>query len=313
LIPDFGQVQSDNHVMNLTPFEVKYNENRPFFTEGTELFNKGNLFYSRRIGGQPMHLYDVYNNISSDETVVRNPTESKLINASKISGRTQKGLGIGFLNAVTKAQYATIENVNTKEQWEYETNPLTNYNIFVLNQSLKHNSSVSLVNTNTWRSGPDYDANVTAGLFDFNDKKNMWNAGGKAAVSTLLGYEPNGDSKTGYSQQLYFGKTSGRFNFNVWQELTDTKFSSNDLGYFTNNNFLDHGAWVGYKWTKPKNWYNRIGINFNVNLSYLFTPIGTIDENINDQILISMVMFAKKLWFDLSGTILPIKMIFMNR
>ena len=90
LIPDFGQVQSDNHVLNLTPFEVKYNENRPFFTEGTELFNKGNLFYSRRIGGQPMHLYDVYNNISSDETVVRNPTESKLINASKISGRTQK-------------------------------------------------------------------------------------------------------------------------------------------------------------------------------------------------------------------------------
>jgi hypothetical protein len=47
LIPDFGQVQSDNQVLNLTPFEVKYNENRPFFTEGTELFNKGNLFYSR--------------------------------------------------------------------------------------------------------------------------------------------------------------------------------------------------------------------------------------------------------------------------
>ena len=299
LIPDFGQVQSDNHVLNLTPFEVKYNEYRPFFTEGTELFNKGNLFYSRRIGGQPMHLYDVYNNISSDETVVRNPTESKLINASKISGRTQKGLGVGFLNAITSPQHATIENVNTKEQWEYETNPLTNYNIFVLNQSLKHNSSVSLVNTNTWRSGPDYDANVTAGLFDFNDKKNMWNIGGKAAVSTLVGYEPNGDSKTGYNQQLYFGKISGRFNFNVSQELTDTKFSSNDLGYFTNNNFLDHNAWVGYRWTKPKNWYNRIGINFNFSLSHLFTPIGTIEEkyqrsnfNFNGH-----VQTKKLLWF----------------
>ncbi|HET6769731.1 MAG TPA: DUF5916 domain-containing protein, partial [Chitinophagaceae bacterium] len=56
LIPDFGQVQSDNQVLNLTPFEVKYNEYRPFFTEGTELFNKGNLFYSRRIGGTPIHL-----------------------------------------------------------------------------------------------------------------------------------------------------------------------------------------------------------------------------------------------------------------
>ena len=55
LIPDFGQVQSDNKILNLTPFEVKYNENRQFFTEGTELFKKGNLFYSRRVGGQPIN------------------------------------------------------------------------------------------------------------------------------------------------------------------------------------------------------------------------------------------------------------------
>ena len=299
LIPDFGQVQSDNHVLNLTPFEVKYNEYRPFFTEGTELFNKGNLFYSRRIGGTPIHMYDVYNNISADEKVIRNPTESKLVNASKISGRTQKGLGIGFLNAVTKPQHATIEHTNSKDQWKYETNPLTNYNVLVLNQSLKHNSSISLVNTNVWRSGPDYDANVTAALFDFNNKKNMWNAGGKAAVSNLIGYEPNGDTKTGYSQQLYFGKISGRFNFNVWQELTDTKYSSNDMGYFTNNNFLDHGLWVGYRWTKPKNWYNRIGINFNANISQLFTKIGNIDEkyqrsNLNFN---GHVQTKKLLWF----------------
>lgn len=112
LIPDFGQVQSDNQVLNLTPFEVKYNEYRPFFTEGTELFSKGNLFYSRRIGGQPLHEYDVYDNLDSNETVIKNPTESKLINAIKVSGRTQSGLGIGFLNAITQAEYATIENTS---------------------------------------------------------------------------------------------------------------------------------------------------------------------------------------------------------
>ena len=50
LIPDFSQVQSDNQVLNLSPFEVQYDENRPFFTEGTELFNKRGLFYSRRVG-----------------------------------------------------------------------------------------------------------------------------------------------------------------------------------------------------------------------------------------------------------------------
>lgn len=300
LIPDFGQVQSDNQVLNLTPFEVKYNEYRPFFTEGTELFSKGNLFYSRRIGGSPMHLYDAYSEAAAQNgKVVKNPTEAKLINASKISGRTQKGLGIGFLNAITKPQYATIEDLNTKNRWQYETNPLTNYNILVLNQSMKHNSSVSLVNTNVWRSGADYDANVTAALFDLYDKKNTWNFGGKAAVSTLAGFEANGNAKTGYSQSLNFGKTSGRFNFNIWQELTDTKFSSNDMGYFTNNNYLDHGAWIGYRWTEPKGFYNRININFNFNYSSLYTQIPGIEKkyqrsNINFN---SSVQTKKLFWF----------------
>src|SRR5687768_155915 len=97
LIPDFGQVQSDNQVLNLSPFEVRFNENRSFFMEGTELFSKGNMFYSRRIGGTPLHLYDAYNQTGTDERVVKNPSESKLINASKISGRNRHGLGIGYL------------------------------------------------------------------------------------------------------------------------------------------------------------------------------------------------------------------------
>src|SRR4030095_13140967 len=126
LIPDFGQVQSDNQVLNLTPFEVKYNEYRPFFTEGTELFSKGNLFYSRRIGGEPIHLSGVYNETDSNEIVIKNPTESKLINAIKISGRMQNGLGIGFLNAITRPQYATIEDTLTTQQRKVLTNPVTN-------------------------------------------------------------------------------------------------------------------------------------------------------------------------------------------
>jgi Domain of unknown function (DUF5916) len=276
LIPDFGQVQSDNQVLNLTPFEVRFNENRNFFTEGTELFSKGNLFYSRRIGGSPLHLWDVQ--AGANERIVKNPTESKLINATKVSGRAQNGLGIGFLNAVTHAQYATIENTNTKEQYKMETDPLTNYNVLVLDKTMKHNSSVTLVNTNVWRSGKDYDANVTAALFDINDKTNTWNLSGKAAVSQLLGYLPNGKNESGYSQALSFGKTSGRLNFNVFQELTDTRYTHRDLGYFTNNNFLDHGFWMGYRWLKPGPGYNRIFLNLNGWHSKLLTPFPGINE-----------------------------------
>lgn len=262
LIPDFGQVQSDNRVLNLTPFEVKYNEYRSFFTEGTELFNKGNLFYSRRVGGTPMHYGDVYGQIASNETVLKNPGETKLYNATKVSGRLQSGLGIGVFNAVTAPQYATIQDDKGHER-RIETNPLSNYNIVVLNQSLKNNSSVSLINTNVLRSGHDYDANVTAALFDLNDKKNTWNVGGKFASSNLSGYLPGGKTQSGYSHNLYFGKTSGRFNFNISQDLTNAKFNSNDFGYFTNNNFIDHSLWMGYHWTKPSKWYNRFNLNYN--------------------------------------------------
>lgn len=278
LIPDFGQVQSDNRVLNLTPFDVQFNENRSFFTEGTELFGKGGLFYSRRIGIEPVGLHSPYNNLGANETVIKDPQESKLINASKISGRTQKGLGIGILNAITKTRYATIENEATKDRYKVITDPLTNYNVLVLDQTLKHNSSISFINTNVLRNGNDYDANVSAALFNFNDKKNTWNAGGKLASSSLFNYLPNGKTSTGYSHNLYVGKVSGRFNFQVSQDLTDTKYTHQDLGYFTNNNFLDHSLYVGYRWTEPKTWYNRIFLNFNTRISKLLTNIATIRE-----------------------------------
>ena len=117
--------------------------------------------------------------------MIKEPQESKLINAFKISGRTQKGLGIGFLNAITNTRYATIEDTMTHQTRKSLVDPLSNYNIFVLDQTLKHNSSISFVNTSVIRSGSDYDANVSAGLFDFNDKTNTWNVGGKAIRSVI--------------------------------------------------------------------------------------------------------------------------------
>jgi hypothetical protein len=280
LVPDFGQVQSDNQVLNLTPFEVQFNENRTFFTEGTELFGKGNLFYSRRIGGTPMHLGKVNGELKPGETIINNPLETRLLNASKISGRTSSGLGIGFFNAVTKAQHATVEN-GSKETRQIETNPLTNYNILVFDQSLKNNSSVSLINTNVTRSGTDYDANVTAALWDIYDKKNTWNVNGQVGVSQLIGYEAPGKTLTGYNHTLGFGKTSGRFNFNIWQELADNKYNHNDMGYFTNNNYFNNGLWMGYRWLQPKKWYNRIQANININYSMRYKPMDYQRLNLN--------------------------------
>ncbi len=288
LIPDFGQVQSDNQVLNLTPFEVKYNENRSFFTEGTELFGKGNLFYSRRVGGEPLHFYDVYSQINSNETVVKNPTETKLINATKVSGRTGRGLGIGIFNAVADAQYATIEDNTKHTTREIQTNPLTNYNIIVLDQTLKHNSSISFINTNTMRSGSDYDANVAAALFDIYDKKNNWNVWGKLGISQLFGKEAPNTTTTGLTHNLGLGKFGGRFNFNINQDMATDKYDQNDMGYFTNNNYLDHNSWIGYKWVKPGKWYNNMYLNLNLYYSRRFNPgdyqVFNLNTNLNGQL-----------------------------
>ena len=81
LIPDFGQVQSDDQILNLSPFEVKYNEKRQFFTEGTELFSKGDIFYSRRIGSRPTKYHEADDNLDSTEYILENPVETRLINA----------------------------------------------------------------------------------------------------------------------------------------------------------------------------------------------------------------------------------------
>ncbi|HEX2684662.1 MAG TPA: DUF5916 domain-containing protein, partial [Ferruginibacter sp.] len=297
LIPDFGQVQSDNRVLNLSPFEQKFNENRAFFTEGVELFNKGNLFYSRRIGLEPRFKRGL--SPGANESVVEDPGQAKIINATKISGRTQKGLGIGVLNAITQKQHAEFQDNTTKEMRKGETMPLTNYNVLVLDQTLKHNSSISLVNTNVWRSGNDYDDNVTSGLFDFNDKKNKWNVGGNVSFSNLLGKD--GKNTTGYAHSIYFAKTSGRFTFNIWQDLYNDKYDKSDFGYFTNNNTMDQGVWAGYAWTKPKGWYNQVRINTNIWYSRLVSPIDALRRKEmmyqNASMNLNFNAQTKKLWW----------------
>lgn len=267
LVPDFGQTQSDNQVLNLSPFEVKFNENRTFFTEGTELFNKGNLFYSRRIGEQPIHRNEISGQLLGTERIISNPSETKLLNATKISGRTKNKLGIGIFNAVSQTMYATVEDDKGNKR-KIETNPLTNYNIIVLDQSLKNNSSVTLINANVLRSGKDYDANVTAGLFDFFDKKNKWNLYGNAYSSTLFSTK----NITGFKYGGGFGKVSGKFIFNTSTQVIDNKFDPNDLGIqFFNNNILTN-IYAGYHITKPTKYYNRWFNNFNINYNQLFTP-----------------------------------------
>jgi hypothetical protein len=268
LIPDFGQVQSDNRVLNLTPFEVKFDENRQFFTEGTEMFNKGDLFYSKRIGSIPS--YFDYSGLKANDKIIKNPQEGKVLNATKISGRTSGGLGVGLFNAITNKMYTEVEDAQGNRR-TFESQPLTNYNIFVLDQSLKNNSSVSVINTNVLRQGSAPDANVSAALFNINDKHNKYFIQGSGKMSYVTA-DPIKENRTGYSYGMEIGKKSGNFTFNYGQEFSDTRFDPSDMGFYTNNNFFDQSLNFAYNIYKPGKWYNQIQAWTEVEYSRRYKP-----------------------------------------
>jgi hypothetical protein len=268
LVPDFGQVQSDNRVLNLSPFEVRYDEYRSFFTEGTELFNKGDLFYSRRIGGEPMGYYDVDSQLGANEKILTNPQKSQLYNATKITGRTKHDLGIGFFNAITAPTYATIRDTTTDAQRRILTQPLTNYNEVVFDQALKNNSYVSFINTSVIRNGSAYDANVSEVEYDIHNKKNNFSVQGWAAASAKA--FPGDSIVSGKTFGLNFGKISGNFLARYESSYFDNRYDPNDMGYLTFGNFYSQHAVFEYNMYQPfwkvNNLFNSVDIEYSRNV-----------------------------------------------
>ncbi len=262
LVPDFGQTAFDRVELNLSPFEQQFIENRPFFTEGTELFSKGNLLYSRRIGGAPSY----YPEINTDEEVTKYPEFVNLLNALKISGRTKKGLGIGVLNGITKKTFADIRNTVTGEERQEVVEPLTNFNVFVLDQRFRRNSSVAFINTNVTRNGKYRDANVSAIVFDLNTKKNTYNLSGDFKYSFLNEIEL--DNKKGFSTAINFKDTSGNFRFSTGGQYVSKDYDINDLGI----NFLTHYhniyGNVSYRILNPTAHFNNFSVNLNTNSEF---------------------------------------------
>ncbi|MCE3259786.1 MAG: hypothetical protein K0S12_1427 [Bacteroidetes bacterium] len=270
LVPDFSQVQSDNQVLNLSPFEVQFQERRPFFTEGTELFNKGGLFYSRRVGGTPFDYYNAYAELKPGEKVIKNPSQTQLLNASKLSGRTASKLGIGVFNAVSNTSHATLQD-SVGDTRQVLTSPLTNYNIIVLDQALKNNSSVSLINTNVTRDGHFYDANVTGTVLRFNDKNNNYTLGGGGVISSRL-FPDSTKPDNGYSANFDFGKNGGNFKWNVYGNLNTDRYNPNDLGILILTNNMETGLYLGYHIFKPFWKVNNLHNNVTFTYQRMYNP-----------------------------------------
>lgn len=256
LIPDFGQTKYDDQILNLGPFEQQFNENRAFFTEGTDLFNKGGLFYSRRIGGKPS--IDI--TLNDNEKIIEEVQNVNLINALKISGRTQEGLGIGILNAVTEKTFATIKDTLSGDTRRVVAEPLTNYNVLILDQRFRKNSSVTLINTNVTRNGHYRDANVTALAWDLRTKANTYSLSGNVKYSLINDTE----DKNGVFSTIRFAETSGNYRYSIGSDFVSKNFDPNDMGINFYTNYYNLYGNGNYRILNPTKLFNTFRIDYDM-------------------------------------------------
>ena len=266
LIPDFGQTAFDKVTLNLGPFEQRFDEQRQFFIEGTELFGKGNMFYSRRIGGKPVGINDIKKHFKTDK-IIKNPNKVNMLNAIKISGRTKNGMGIGFFNAITQKTEAILQSSNG-ETYKVVTEPLANYNMLVLDKVFNQNS-ISFVNTNVIREGDFRDANAMGLVYNLRTPNNKYFINGRFRTS-IIGQ--NSTYTPGFNFNTSVGKDSGNWNMEVHYYLEDDKFDINDLGFLYANNSQGINTEIAYKILKPAGIFNFYQISSSFNLEYLYKP-----------------------------------------
>lgn len=262
--PDFGQVEADPAVLNLSVFETYYQERRPFFVEGADIFSTPiQLLYSRRIGRQPGHF-----SLPGDSEEISRPESSTILGAAKITGKTQSKTSFGIMEAVTAPEYATIQRTITDstggiehvEEDEHLIEPLTNYFAGRVQQDLLDgNSTLGVLLTSVNRR--EAESAYTGGLdWNLKWKKSTYGFSGQVAGSQAGETE---DRKTGYATKFDLGKESGWFTTGIRFAASSPEFDSNDLGFVSRADRLSAGLWMGVQKNEKWGLFRRMVAEFN--------------------------------------------------
>ncbi len=286
--PDFGQVEADPAVLNLSAFEQFFQERRPFFVEGVGIFrydidcNDGEctgLSYPRRIGRSPQ-LAGLY---STAET----PQSSPIIGAVKMSGRLPSGLSVGLLDAVT--DQSTGSQGRTVE-------PQTNYMVGRLSQEFRGgNSVIGLMTTGVQRrmdasTSPFLRSGAWSGGLDARHRfaANRYELAGFFAASRVSGdslaiartqrssvqgftrpdghlrVDPSATSLSGTAAQISLSKVGGgRTRGNLNYQRKGAGFEINDIGFLTRSDVQSQNTWFQVQALQPAHFYRTLNVNFN--------------------------------------------------
>jgi len=249
--PDFGQVELDQPVLNLSTFETYFSERRPFFVEGSDLFrSEFTMFYSRRIGRSPRY------GIDDDDLdyVTKRPKASTILGAAKLTGKIGSGTNIAFLNALTeeeKAEYKTVSD----ETREAVVEPQANYSVFRIKQDVLSRSSVGGILT-VASQDTEHPAVTGGGDWRLYTSDGMWRTVGQVVFSR------NDAENTGFGVDAKVEKAAGNhLRGAVGVEIKDPHLNLNRLGYLGRNNVRHGWAWMQYRtqddwWIVRNSWSN---------------------------------------------------------
>lgn len=225
--PDFGQVEADPSVLNLTAFETFYEEKRPFFVEGGSFFNNRiQLFHSRRIGKRPGYFSP------NEGQIIWQPMVTKILGAVKIIGHTEKGVAYGLIESVTNQEYGVLEKTvaDTVKRQKFLLEPYSNYFIGRIEKPLFNtNSNIGLMATDTRRQKAG-GATVFNSDWNLNFLDNALSLSGQLAASER-------EEERGGAGRFFVGYTDPKW----WEVKTgfgwsDRHFQINDLGFLKRNN-----------------------------------------------------------------------------
>jgi hypothetical protein len=224
--PDFGQVDADPAVLNLSVFETFFQERRPFFVEGQQVFRTPiQLFYTRRIGRRPGYFF-----LPAGAQELDRPDFTTILAAAKFTGKTQKKTSFGLVNAVTTSEESRMMLNGTSSDFRVE--PFTNFLVGRLQQDFRQgNSQIGFIGTAVNRKG-GHDA-YTGGI-DWNHKmyNNLYRISGQVA-GTRTGRTAR---QQGYGLNLQIAKDDGWLRGNMSLDALSPGFNANDLGFTRRSN-----------------------------------------------------------------------------
>jgi hypothetical protein len=251
--PDFGQIESDQAIINLTTFETFFEEKRPFFLEGSEIFATPffNQFHSRRIGGPPT------GGVDDVDFYIGYPRSTTILSALKLTGKTDKGTSIGAMNIITQEEKAKYKLQDDPHTYTAVVEPLASYSVTRIKQDILGNSYIGGAFTaanqkdrkDAFSGSVDWKLRFNKEMFDF--------------TGIVLGTN-NGPGTGDAAWAAQLNKNSGKiFRGSVSMDYYGREVNWNRLGYMQRNSYRGRSAWIQLYSNKVFSVFKQMSLNFN--------------------------------------------------